>query len=161
MGARSCKLLLIGTDSGLITVGLPASGSTSFVFFKLQQIHSPVTNLPLSQDSISEDPYFCFRAIYISIVWYYSYWYHWYYYWYLPCVIQCPFITRNVCICSFSLSILYLDQNLPKYFSPGFRPSGEFCWNFRFGGWPWVGGGRSALTRQIVDSRSINLHNCQ
>ena len=25
MGARSCKLLLIGTDSGLITVGLPAS----------------------------------------------------------------------------------------------------------------------------------------
>ena len=64
MGARSCKLLLIGTDSGLITVGLPASGSTSFVFCKLQQIHSPVTNLPLSQDSISEDPYLCFRAIY-------------------------------------------------------------------------------------------------
>ena len=60
MGARSCKLLLIGTDSGLITVGLPA-----YVFwlnivclYKLQQIHSPVTNLPLSQDSISEDPFF-------------------------------------------------------------------------------------------------------
>ena len=32
MGARSFKLLLISTDSGLITVGLPASGSISFVF---------------------------------------------------------------------------------------------------------------------------------